>query len=68
MKIRTKVRKKHLIKMDDKELGTLVEMLKRYDKNLASKLPDGTPTDELAIIRSLYSLRHGTYYRTDRED
>lgn len=62
MDISTKVRKKHKIKLDNKELQLLVYMLKQYDRAIASKLPDGIPTDELSMIQGLNYAANGSQY------
>jgi hypothetical protein len=66
MDIETKVRKRYRIKLDEKELATLVHMLVQYDRNVAQKLPDGTPGNESRMIRELFHLHRGMPYDMER--
>lgn len=45
------------IDLDLKELHLLVGMLNSYKRDIADKLPDGTPIEESIIINHLKSLK-----------
>lgn len=62
MKIKTKTKKDHTLKMTDGELGVLVGMLDQWKKQYADQLPEGTVSAaEANVYRELYYVRHRRY-------
>lgn len=62
MKIKTKTKKDHTLKLTDSELGVLTDMLDKWKKQYVDQAPDGAVSAaEINLYKDLYYARHRRY-------